>query len=117
MIRSVQLEHGSFAQFIAQWPEEDIVGLWLYLKKHGQRLGGNTGPYALRQLGKDTFVLSGDVESYLRAHSIIEGGLYSQKSLQATQKAFNFWQAESGRDLCEISMIIAYGVGDNRVLA
>jgi len=37
------------------------------LKKHGQRLGGNTGPYALRLLGKDTFILSSDVEGYLRA--------------------------------------------------
>ncbi len=43
MIRNVQKEHGSFAQFIADWPEEDIVGLWLYLKKHGERLGGTQG--------------------------------------------------------------------------
>jgi 3-methyladenine DNA glycosylase Tag len=116
MMRSVQLEHGSFAEFIANWPEDEIVELWLYLKKHGQRLGGNTGPYALRQLGKDTFVLSSDVESYLRAHSIIEGGLYSQKSLRATQQAFNHWRSESGRSLSDISRIIAYGVGDNVVL-
>jgi 3-methyladenine DNA glycosylase Tag len=115
MMRSVQLEHGSFAEFIANWPEDEIVELWLYLKKHGQRLGGNTGPYALRQLGKDTFVLSSDVESYLRAHSIIEGGLYSLKSLRAAQHAFNHWHIESGRTLSDISRIIAFGVGDNVV--
>ncbi|WP_394239752.1 DNA-3-methyladenine glycosylase I [Vibrio astriarenae] len=117
MIRNIQLEHGSFAQFIANWPESDIVGLWLYLKKHGQRLGGNTGPYALRQLGKDTFILSSDVESYLRAHSIIEGGLYSKRSLDAIQRAFNHWQDESGRSLTELSRLIAYGVGENSVQA
>ncbi len=117
MIRNVQKEHGSFAQFIADWPEEDIVGLWLYLKKHGERLGGNTGPYALRQLGKDTFILSRDIESYLRANNIIEGGLYTKRSLEAIQRAFNHWQAESGRSLTELSRLIAYGVGENTVQA
>ena len=57
-----QTEHStSFAQFIADWPSSDIIGLWAFLKKQGQRLGGNTGPYALRLLGKDTFILSSDV--------------------------------------------------------
>ncbi|MGR5166505.1 DNA-3-methyladenine glycosylase I [Vibrio astriarenae] len=117
MMRNVQLEHGSFAQFIADWPEENIIGLWLYLKKNGQRLGGNTGPYALRQMGKDTFILSQDVESYLRAHNIIEGGLYTRRSLEATQRAFNHWREESGRSLTELSRLIAFGVGENLVLA
>ncbi|CAM4342372.1 DNA-3-methyladenine glycosylase I [Vibrio agarivorans] len=117
MVRNVQLEHGSFAQFIADWPEENIIGLWLYLKKNGQRLGGNTGPYALRQVGKDTFILSQDVESYLRAHNIIEGGLYTKRSLEATQRAFNHWREESGRSLTELSRLIAFGVGENVVLA
>ncbi|MDR9828592.1 DNA-3-methyladenine glycosylase I [Vibrio sp. FNV 38] len=117
MIRNVQRDQGSFAQFVANWPEEDIVGLWLYLKKHGQRLGGNTGPYALRQLGKDTFILSRDIESYLRARNIIEGGLYSKRSLEAIQSAFNHWQAESGRSLTELSRLIAFGVGENTVQA
>ncbi|HAG41377.1 MAG TPA: 3-methyladenine DNA glycosylase, partial [Pseudoalteromonas sp.] len=40
---------------VANWPGDDTIGLWAYLKKHGARLGGNTGPYALRALGKDTF--------------------------------------------------------------
>ena len=61
MIHEVTAQHGSFSQFIANWPSEDIIGLWAYLKKHGARLGGNTGPYALRALGKDTFLLSRDV--------------------------------------------------------
>ncbi len=115
MIHEVAQEHGSFAAFIANWPENDIVGLWLYLKKHGARLGGNTGPYALRVLGKDTFLLSRDVETYLRAHEIIEGGLQSKKSLQAAQTFFNQLQEESGRSLQALSQIVAYSVGDNHV--
>ncbi|MDP5138393.1 DNA-3-methyladenine glycosylase I, partial [Rheinheimera baltica] len=67
MIDDIAMKHGSFAKFIAHWPSSDIIGLWAYLKKHGARLGGNTGPYALRAIGKDTFILSEDVEAYLRA--------------------------------------------------
>ncbi len=115
MIHEVTAQHGSFSQFIANWPSEDIIGLWAYLKKHGARLGGNTGPYALRALGKDTFLLSRDVESYLRAHKIIDGGLQTKKSLSAAQAFFNELQQQSGLSMQELSLIVAYGVGDNRV--
>jgi 3-methyladenine DNA glycosylase Tag len=29
----------SFGEFIANWPEDDVISLWVYLKKHGSRLG------------------------------------------------------------------------------
>jgi 3-methyladenine DNA glycosylase Tag len=115
MIHEVAEQYGSFSEFIANWPSEDIIGLWAYLKKHGARLGGNTGPYALRALGKDTFLLSRDVESYLRAHKIIDGGLQTKKSLNAAQAFFNELQQQSGLSMQELSLIVAYGVGDNRV--
>ena len=105
----------SFAQFINNWPSTDIIGLWAYLKKHGQRLGGNTGPYALRLLGKDTFILSSDVEAYLRAQEIIDGGLQSKKSLTAIQAHFNKLQTESGYSLTQLSRLIAFSCGDNYV--
>ena len=47
-IFDIQREHGSFGKFLAEWPEDNIVGLWKYLKKHGNRLGGNSGQYFLR---------------------------------------------------------------------
>jgi len=105
----------SFAQFINDWPSEDIIGLWAFLKKHGQRLGGNTGPYALRLLGKDTFILSSDVEDYLRAQEIIDGGLQSKKSLTAIQDYFNKLKQESGYNLTQLSRLIAFSCGDNYV--
>jgi len=105
----------SFAQFINNWPCEDIIGLWAYLKQHGQRLGGNTGPYALRLLGKDTFILSSDVETYLRAQEIIDGGLQSKKSLTAIQEYFNKLKKESGYSLTQLSRLIAFSCGDNYV--
>lgn len=115
MIFDEQLNGHSFAEFIANWPSDNIIGLWAYLKKNGARLGGNTGPYALRLLGKDTFLLTRDVEAYLRAHKIIDGGLQSKTSLQAIQNAFNQWQQESDFSLAQLSRLVAYATGDNHV--
>jgi 3-methyladenine DNA glycosylase Tag len=115
MIFEQQSDGRSFAQFIHEWPSEDIIGLWAHLKKHGQRLGGNTGPYALRLLGKDTFILSSDVEAYLRAQQIIDGGLQSKKSLTAIQTHFNTLKKESGYSLTQLSRLIAFSCGDNYV--
>ena len=68
-----------------------------------------------KYLYKDTFLLSRDVESYLRAHKIIDGGLQTKKSLTAAQAFFNEMQKQSGLSLQELSLIVAYSVGDNRV--
>ncbi|MEH6533865.1 MAG: DNA-3-methyladenine glycosylase I [Photobacterium frigidiphilum] len=115
MIHEAALEYGSFAAMVADWPESDIIGLWRYMKKNGKRLGGNTGPYTLRVMGKDTFLLTQDMESYLRNTGVIDGGRDTQKSLLATQRAFNDWQQETGRPLSQISQIISFSCGDNRI--
>jgi len=114
-IKEVSDKHGGFGKFIAEWPSDDIIGLWALLKKEGSRLGGNTGPYGLRAVGKDTFLLSRDVEGYFRNFKLIDGGLNSKRSLTAIQHAFNTWQQESGRSLMEISRTLAFGFGDNYV--
>lgn len=115
MIESVRQEHGSFGRFVANWPGEDIIGLWAFLKRHGARLGGNTGPYALRFLGKDTFLLSRDVSGYFLQRNIISGGVTSKRSLSAIQASFNHLQQQSGRSLQELSQLISMSVGDNSV--
>lgn len=115
MIKQVSEQHGGFGQFIAQWPQEDTTGLWLFLKKHGCRLGGNTGPYALRSLGKDTFILSRDVEQYFIKRKIISGGATSKRSLGQIQEYFSQLQQQSQLPLQQISQLIAMSVGDNYV--
>ncbi len=115
MIQSAGLEHGSFGKMVAEWPNDQITDLWLYLKKQGCRLGGNTGPYTLRQMGVDSFILSSDVESYLRNHGIIDSGRNTKRAMQAATSAFIEWQQQSGRSFSEISQIIAFSCGDNRV--
>ena len=117
MIKSVALEHGSFAKFVANWDPANIIGLWDFMKKNGSRLGGNTGPYALRFLGKDTFLISRDVEGYFVARNLIQGSSRSKRSLTAIQAQFNTWQQESGRSLQAISQIVSMSVGDNHIPA
>ena len=116
-LKELSDEYGSVGDWLAQWPTHDVVGLWLYLKKYGQRLGGNTGPYALRQLGVDTFILSRDVEGYFRAQQLIEGGLTSKRNFAIIQTIFLQWQQESGLSLQELSQILAFSCGDNIVAA
>jgi 3-methyladenine DNA glycosylase Tag len=108
-------EQRDFARFVAEWPGEDIIGLWQYLKRNGSRLGGNTGPYALRALGVDTFLLTRDVEGFLRRHKIVDSGIGSQRALHASQDFFNRLREQSGRSLSELSRLVSFNFGENRV--
>lgn len=114
-VADVATEHGRFAKWLAAWPEDDVVGLWKVLHKRGARLGGMTGPIVLRTVGKDTFLLSGDVVALLIANDVVSRKPSTQAELAAVQQAFNRWRDESGRSLAEISRIGSYSVGDNRV--
>jgi 3-methyladenine DNA glycosylase Tag len=115
MLKEISDEHGSVGKWLSEWPDANVIGLWAHLKKNGSRLGGNTGPYSLRKLGKDTFILSKDVEAYFRANKLIDGGLTSKRSLNTIQETFSRWQEESCLSLQEISQIVAYSTGDNHV--
>ena len=108
-------ENCSFGEFIANWPEDDVISLWIYLKKHGSRLGGNTGPYALRTLGVDTFLMTVDVENFLRNHNIVDSGTHSLRALKAAQSYFNELREESGRSLSELSRLVSLGIGKNYI--
>ena len=110
MLLDIRHEFGSFGAFLAQWPEDDIVGLWRYLAKHGHQLGGLSAPRFLRMAGKDTFVLSDDVVAALVAQGIVTKRPTSQGDLALVQEAFNRWQAQSGRPLCQLSMLLAMTV-------
>lgn len=111
MVTEIAQQHGGFTQWIAQWPEEEITSLWTQLKKQGSQLGGNSGPYFLRMLGKDTFVLTDDVVAALKAQGVVDKKPTGQRDLAAVQTAFNQWRSESGRPLCQISRLLAYTVG------
>lgn len=102
---------GGFGGYLGDWPVDDIVGLWRDLDKQATRLGGNSGPIFLREVGKDTFLLFPDVVKALRREKVIKGEPTTQKNLAAAQEAFNAWRKESGRPLCQLSKILACSVG------
>ena len=104
-------EHGSAARFFADWPAADVVGLWDVLRERGSRLGGFTGQFVLRHLGKDTPMLTDSVLRALRAQGVVEvKSPSSRAALRRVQDAFNAWHDESGRALCELSKILALSV-------
>ncbi|MGB0664144.1 MAG: DNA-3-methyladenine glycosylase I [Pontibacterium sp.] len=103
-------KHGSFAKMIAEWPSNDIVNLWLLLKKQGQQLGGNTAGYFLRMLGKDTFILTNDVVAGLIYEGVITKTPTAKRDLIACQNAFNDWQQQSGRPYCQLSQVLALSI-------
>ncbi|SEQ41109.1 DNA-3-methyladenine glycosylase I [Amphritea atlantica] len=111
MVTELAAQHGSFANFIADWPVTNIIGLWQLLKKQGQQLGGKSGAYFLRQIGKDTFILTDDVVAALKAQDIIDKAPTAQRDLQKVQDCFNQWQQESGRPMAQISRLLSYTVG------
>lgn len=104
------------AQLIAEWPSNDQIGLMALLKKRGSRLGGNTGQYFLRMMGKDSFVLSRDVILALQSAGLdIKSEPSSQRELKLIQAAFNAWHQQSNRPYTQISQICAFSNGDNYV--
>ncbi|WP_248769202.1 DNA-3-methyladenine glycosylase I [Pseudomonas sp. MWU12-2345] len=108
MVLDVAREKGSFGALIADWPVTEITGLWKYLAKHGHQLGGLSAPRFLRMVGKDTFVPTYDVVAALNAQKIIDKVPTSLRDLAIVQDAFNQWHAESGRPMCQLSMMLAY---------
>jgi 3-methyladenine DNA glycosylase Tag len=110
-IEDISLESGSFARLIADWPESNLVGLFDLLKRRGSRLGGNSGQRFLRNVGKDTFVLSRDVVTCLHNSGLkISSYPTSKSDLAEVQELFNQWHEETGLSYTHLSRIAAYSI-------
>lgn len=106
-------EHGSFAKLVANWPQQDLIGLFALLKQRGDRLGGVTGMRVLRNLGKDTFVLSQDVLVCLKGVGLDVDKGSSKRELRLIQDTFNTWHEETGLPYSQLSRICSCSVGEN----
>jgi len=105
-------QYGGFGRFVAQWPSSDLVGLFAHLKKHGSRLGGMTGQRLLRNMGRDTFIITGDVVRCLqRAGLDIADSPGSKRDLLRIQAAFNHWHEQTDMPYAHLSRICACSVG------
>jgi 3-methyladenine DNA glycosylase Tag len=105
-------EHKSFGAWLAAWPGEDIVGLWETLAKRFSQMGGNSGPSFLRMVGKDTFILTPSVTGALKHWGAVTAPPKNRQDRALVQTAFNAWAAETGRPLCQLSLILAASVED-----
>ena len=99
-----------FVNTLAEWPTDNIVAFWDVLKKEFKQLGGASGPYFLRRVKKDTFLLTPDVIRAMMRWGVIDEVPKNKKQKQYVQACMNEWQAESGRPYCQISMILALSV-------
>ncbi len=113
-VTDIAAEHGSFGKFLAAWPADDQIGLLDVFAKRGSRLGGFSGQYLLRFLGRDSFILTGDLMMCLRDAGvpISEKGT-SKKDHKLAQAQINEWARESGLPLTHISRICALSIGEN----
>jgi len=107
-IVDITQEHGSFGNFISKWPAHDLIGLFATMKQRGSRLGGMTGQRVLRNMGKDTFVITGDVVRCLQRNGLdISENPSSKRELGLIQNTFNEWHQETDLPYSHISRICA----------
>jgi 3-methyladenine DNA glycosylase Tag len=107
-ILDISREHGSFGKFISRWPAQELIGLFTLLKNRGSRLGGMTGQRVLRNMGKDTFIVTADVVRCLQRSGLdIGDNPTSKRELRLIQNAFNQWHEDSALPFSHISRICA----------
>src|SRR5262249_51165027 len=117
-VRDAAAEHGGFGRFLAAWPAADLAGLLEVLANRGVRLGGLTGQYFLRFVGKDGWILNTDVVACLRDSGLdISAAPSSRRELRLVQDCFNAWARESGLPLAHLSRICALSTGANYAAA
>ena len=111
MVLDLRQEFGSMGNLIADWPAQDIVGLWRLLAKRGNQLGGLSVPRFLRMVGRDTFVTTADVLAALVGMGVLDRPVAtSQRDLATVQQAFNTLADQSGRTLGQLSAMLAFTV-------
>ena len=117
-VLDIAAEHGSFGRFLADWPSSEMAGLLEVLAKRGSRLGGLTGQYFLRFVGKDGWILNPDVVACLRDSGLdISETPTSKRELKLVQDRFNAWAKETGLPLARLSRICALSIGANYATA
>ncbi len=94
-------------------PDSDYVGLLAVLKARGSHLGGDSGMRFLRSIGKPAFIPRPDVVAALIREGVLDRAPGGKRDFAAIQQAFNQWSEQSGRNLTEISRILAMAIGHN----
>lgn len=101
-------EHGSFAGWIADWPSDDIASLWATMQKEAKHLGPKTSAYFLRQMGKDSFLLTNSTSAALVEHGLLDSLPKGKTGTKKVQEIFNDWHEETDLPYAHLSRILAY---------
>ncbi len=109
-VRDLATEFGSAGVFFADWPLDDQAGLMEVLGRRGSRLGGLTGQYFLRAIGRDSYILTPNVLACLKGNGLPISAGTSKKDQQIIQQTFNSWAHETGLPLTHLSRIGAFSV-------
>ncbi len=109
-LSDIAKEAGSAGQWFSAWPLESYMELCQVLKAKGSRLGGKTGQYVMRRMGKDALILSSSVIKALNDAGVVSGEPSSKKDFAAIQQAIDTWYAQSGRGLTQMSQILAFSL-------
>lgn len=110
MILDLSEQYGSFAKLIANWPDDDFIGLLDLLHKNGSRLGSKTCQYFLRFIGKDGFVLARDGIAALIRAGVVDTTPTSKRDMNRVQQAYDIWRDESGLGNAQISRILSLSI-------
>lgn len=102
--------HGGFGAYLTSFSPDRTIALWDELAKRFRQLGGASGPYFLRNVGKDTFLPTVHVAKALQAYARHEGGFSGKAARARAQDLICAYAAESGRPLCQVSRILALSV-------
>jgi 3-methyladenine DNA glycosylase Tag len=100
-------EQGGVGRYLADWPEGKVVALWDDLARRFSQMGGNSAPYFLRMVGKDSFILTPSVVSGLIKWGGFTSEPKSKPGRTKAEAAFLAWAKEAKRPLCQISTILA----------
>ncbi|HEX9791745.1 MAG TPA: DNA-3-methyladenine glycosylase I [Kiloniellales bacterium] len=102
--------NGGMGAYLAGWPAADTVGLWEDLSKRFSQLGGNSGPYFLRMVGKDTFLLTQFVLKAMAHWGAYDGSGKGKRERAKIQDVFNAWVEATSRPLSHLSLLLARSV-------
>jgi hypothetical protein len=84
--------------------------LWSVFKKRFKQLGGASGPYFLRRIRKDTFLLTDDVIRALGRWGAIDFIPKNQNQLKQVQDIMNQWHEESQLPYSHLSKMLASSI-------
>jgi 3-methyladenine DNA glycosylase Tag len=111
-VKRISDEHDGFGNWLADWPADKTLELWAALKEGGNRLGGDTGPWFMRLVGKDTFRFSRDVSQALVDAGVVKKAPTGKKDRATAAAAIYRWSEESGLGLGAVSLVLAKSTGD-----